>query len=155
MTTLLAPQPSAAPTAPTEEEQRQALEAGRALAPLLGADVALRLVTDQDPAATLALPASARGLLYEILRQMAAGNSVTVHSLSAELTTQQAADYLNVSRPYLVKLLDEGEIPSHKTGSHRRVRLGDIVTYKQEDDAHGKTIMRELAAEAQELGMGY
>ncbi len=152
MTTRLKPQPTR-PTAPTEEEQRQALEAGLALAPLLGEDVGLRLVTDQDPAATLALPASARGLLYEILRQMAAGNTVSVHSLSAELTTQQAADYLNVSRPYLVKLLDEGKIPSHKTGTHRRVALTDIVAFKYDLLAKRHAALDELTALSQEMGL--
>jgi excisionase family DNA binding protein len=101
----------------------------------------------------LALPASAGNLLYEILRQMAAGNTVSVHSLSAELTTQQAADYLNVSRPYLIKLLDEGHIPSYKVGTHRRVRLGDIATYKQEDDARRHAALNELTALSQEMGL--
>jgi excisionase family DNA binding protein len=149
MTTLLEPQEL---TTPTEEERQQALETSRILASLPSDDFYLQLVTGQSPAETLSLPAPARRLLYEILRQLAAGHAVSVHPIPAELTTQQAADFLNVSRPYLIKLLDEGEIPSHKVGTHRRVRLADITAYKQEEDARSLAILRELTAEAQEMG---
>lgn len=140
------------PAAPTEEEQRQARETSRTLAPLLDGDVAVQIVAEGRPSEALPLPAPARRLLAEILRQMAAGHAVTVLPIHAELTTQQAADYLNVSRPSLVKLLDEGRIPSHKVGTHRRVRLQDIAAYKREDDARRRAILREITAEAQEMG---
>ncbi len=77
---------------------------------------------------------------------------VPVH---AELTTQEAADLLNVSRPYLVRLLEEGALPFHKTGKHRRVRFRDVMKYKQQGDKTSVDAMAELAAQAQELGMGY
>lgn len=143
------------PTAPTEDEQRQARETSRALAFLLGDDVAMQIVAPNHPSAPMPLPAPARRLLYEILREMADGHAVTVLPVHTELTTQQAADYLNVSRPYLIKLIDEGQIPCHKVGAHRRLFFEDIRKYKQEIDAKRREILRELAAEAQELGMGY
>jgi len=145
MTTLLEP------TAPTEEEQRQALETSRLLAPLLGDEFETQ-ITAVGRHEVMPLPAPARRLLYEILREMAAGHAVAVLPVHAELTTQRAADYLNVSRPYLVKLLDEGQIPSHKVGTHRRIRLQDIANYKREDDARSRAILAELTAEAQEMG---
>ncbi len=86
---------------------------------------------------------------------MALGNSITLMHVHAELTTQQAADILNVSRPFLIRLIDDGKILCRKVGTHRRIRFDDLMTYKREIDQQRMQSLEELAAEAQELDMGY
>lgn len=114
----------------------------------------VKLVTDGNDA-TITLPADALRLLVDVLAQIANGNAVTVAPVHAELTTQQAADLLNVSRPYFVKLLEEGEIPYRRVGNRRRVMLSDLITYKRIDDAKRDVIADQLTAEAQRLGLDY
>lgn len=103
----------------------------------------------------LILPRAALDLLRKLLTEMAQGNAVTIVPVHAELTTQEAADMLNVSRPYLVKLLKEQQIPYTMVGSHRRIRLHDLLAYKEQQDQHSRNALEELAKQAQELEMGY
>ena len=104
---------------------------------------------------SIELPLFALNLLQNILAEMAAGNTVTLDSIHAELTTREAADFLNVSRPFLTNLLVTGQIPHRKVGSHRRVLLEDVTEYKRKIDEQRRRVLDELAAQAQELGMGY
>lgn len=104
---------------------------------------------------TVTIPANALQLLITILSQMAKGHAVTLVPVHTELTTQEAADLLNVSRPYLVNLLEAGTIPFHKVGSRRRVLTKDILRYKEKIDKARLSILEELANEAQKHNMGY
>jgi excisionase family DNA binding protein len=143
---------------PSEADARMAQESSRKLAQILGsrrADVSLRIEKGDQKGETIAIPMSALRLLSGILTEMAKGHTVTLIPIHSELTTQQAADLLNVSRPYLIGLLEEGKIPFRLVGQHRRVRFEDLMIYKDRDDAARRQIADELAADAQELGMGY
>jgi excisionase family DNA binding protein len=91
----------------------------------------------------------------DILAELAEGNAVKVVPVHAELTTQEAADLLNVSRPHLIKLLESGELSYHKTGKHRRVRFADLMDYKTRRDTASEQAMALLAEQAQALRTGY
>lgn len=143
--------------APSEADSALARESTRLLANrIFGrlASVRLRL-DDADESESIAVPTSAIRLLFRMLSEMSRGNAVTLVPTQTELTTQQAADLLNVSRPYVVKLLDEGRIPSRTVGRYRKVRFDDLMAYKRKDDLQRAQVLDELTAEAQELGMGY
>lgn len=144
--------------APTEADAVLARESSRSLAShKLGrrASVRIQLLDDNKKTETIAVPASALRLFVHVLTEMSHGNAVTLIPTRAELTTQQAADLLNVSRPYLVKLLDEERIPCRTVGKYRRVRFDDLMRFKQKDDDKRAKVLDQLTAEAQELGMGY
>lgn len=101
------------------------------------------------------LPAGAVAMLIEILEAMAAGRGVTVIPENAELSTVQAAQVLNVSRPFLIKLLEENALPYRKVGKHRRIRMEDVMAHKARTEREREAILDELAREAQQQGMGY
>ncbi len=103
----------------------------------------------------LILPRQALALLRDLLVEMAQGNAVTIVPTHAELTTQEAANLLNVSRPHLVKLLENGDIPFTKAGTHRRIRYQDLMAYREQRELESKSALDELNSQAQELNMGY
>ena len=143
---------------PTEAEIAQAKESSHQLARLLTrlqSELTLQAKDAQGHTQELPLPASAVRLLLALLSEMAQGHAVTLVPYHAELTTQQAADFLNVSRPHVVSLLERGAIPFRKVGTHRKVLFSDIVAYQQETKRSREAALDELVAQAQELEMGY
>jgi excisionase family DNA binding protein len=139
---------------PTPEAAEEAKRALRSLSPA-GGIAGARSVRVHAGDEHAIVPKEAFDLLLEILGQMANGNAVTIVPIQAELTTQQAADFLNVSRPFLVDLLERGQIPFRKVGTHRRVRFDDLLAYRKADAQRQSAALDELAAIAQEHGMGY
>jgi len=110
-----------------------------------------KLVTPQG--SEIRLPYSILKALMEVVHEMARGNAVRVMPIHAELTTQQAAELLNVSRPFLVSLLEQGEIKYRKVGTHRRILLEDLIVYKDRRDRERLSALDELAKEDQRLGL--
>jgi len=104
---------------------------------------------------SVVIPAVAARLFEEILIQLSEGNIVAIFPIQKELTTQQAADLLNVSRPYLINLIDQGKISCRKIGTHRRIYAKDILDFKEKDDFQRSSALDELVREAQELNIGY
>ncbi len=158
----LAPQKIAteefATVAPSPDDTLLARESSRLFASReIGEGDSVRVQFRQGGSDTesVAVPASAVRLFLQVLEEMSEGHAVTLMPARAELTAQQVADLLNVSRPYAVQLLDEGKIPSRFVGEYRRVRLDDVLDFKRIDDAARALVLDQLSAEAQELGMGY
>ena len=142
------------PSLPSDEEALLAAESSRKLAAIIGKDDKAQLcVFDGDE--KFVVPVSAIPLLADILNHMAQGNAVSVVPIGHTLTTQQAADLLNVSRPFLVKLLEAGKIPFTKVGRHRRVKYQDLMAYMEQMDAQSRESADALTQSAQELGLGY
>lgn len=105
--------------------------------------------------APVKLPVDVATILVTVLENMALGRGLTIIPEGVELTTVQAADVLNVSRPYLIKLLDEDAIPHRKVGKHRRILMEDLMAYKSRIDREREAVLEELTREAQEQGHGY
>ena len=101
----------------------------------------------------VALPASLARALRHLVGHLARGQAVTLVPLDRELTSQQAADLLNVSRPYLVRLLERGDIPFTRVGRHRRVRLDDVLVYRERRDTERLDALKDLTRLSQELGL--
>lgn len=99
------------------------------------------------------LPHSVYRALEQVLHEMARGNAVQVLPVKAELSTQQAADLLNVSRPHLVKLLGREELPYHRVGTHRRVVLEDLLVYKEKRDRERQEALDEITRTSDDLGL--
>lgn len=112
----------------------------------------VRFTVDDDHS-QVTMPRSAVDLLVRILANMAAGQGVTVVPAHAELTTQQAAALLNVSRPFLIGLLEQGEIDYRTVGTHRRIKASSLLDYMRRDDAKRRDAADELATLTQEMGL--
>jgi excisionase family DNA binding protein len=145
-------------TVPTRKEAEAAAQGKRVLAAFLATEFETQRIDifdEKNQAQQVEVPTSALRLLVDILSELSNGNAVRVVPIHAELTTQEAADLLNVSRPHLVKLLEEGVLPHHKTGRHRRVRLVNLMRFKSQRDRASEIAMEDLAKQAQELEIGY
>ena len=135
------------PITPTPKDQAAASEAMRHLKGLVDQAAPLRF-----EGATVEIPSIAADLLLRLLKNLAAGNAVTIFPIHAELTTQQVADLLGVSRPYIIKQIEEGHLPYRMVGAHRRVLFADFMTYKRKADQDRTAAIDELSAQGQELG---
>lgn len=135
----------------TEQARHSAEELSRLLASLPETERARIQLDGKD----LILPRFAVALLRDLLVEIAQGNAVTIVPTHAELTTQEAADILNVSRPHLVKLLESEAIPFTRTGTHRRIRFQDLMEYRAKQSGESQHAMDELTRDAQQNDMGY
>ncbi len=144
------------PVMPSAADAQMAKLTSRTLASIMSSlddDLEIQILEGDDQ--RVKLPTSAVRLLLDILEQMARGNAVTLIPVHAELTTQQAADVLNVSRPFVVKLIDEGKLPFRKVGAHRRIKFEDLMAFKTNIDNSRHEALNKLVEQAQELDMGY
>jgi excisionase family DNA binding protein len=159
--TISAPDPAlphvGTPLIPNAHDVELATESSRALGAMMQTtgDLMLTVTGEGGTIVQFRVPASALRLLFAALLEMACGNAVLLLPVKAELTTQQAADVLNVSRPYLVGLLEKSGMPFRMVGNQRRVRLQEVIAYKARTDIDRRAALDELACEARELKLGY
>ena len=148
-------QAAMAPTLPSEADAVLAKETSRVLAShIRNSDpMELRIPDDPSPEGMVKLPLSAARMLVRILEEMARGNAVTLIPVHAELTTQEAAEMLNISRPSLIQLLEQGKIDYRRVGTHRRVRFEGLMKYKTDAEAARRAALEELAAYDQQIGI--
>lgn len=142
------------PVLPTAQDAELARTSSRLLAACIGhgATARLRVIDGEDE---IEVPAPALRMLVDILANMAEGSAISLVPIHAELTTQQAADFLGVSRPYLVGVVDKGLIPHHKVGTHRRIYFRDLLEYRKGRMGQRRAALDALAEQAQKLDMGY
>ncbi|WP_321916658.1 helix-turn-helix domain-containing protein [Paraburkholderia sp. J11-2] len=143
-------------TLPSEQEAELARTSGRDLSVVLSSraeNQQFDFRDDRGEVRTVTLPTSFVRLMVDALAEIGKGNAVSIIPIHAELTSQEAADVLNVSRPYLIQLLDKGEIPFRKVNTHRRIRYDDVMAYKNRVDADRRAALEELAALDQEMGL--
>lgn len=140
---------------PTPDEVEVARSSSRTLAKYADEDRVSLTINGQQSKDELILPGTAVDLLLNILSELSQGNAINVMPVHAELSTQEAANLLNVSRPHLVKLLETGEIDFKKVGTHRRVLAKDLLAYKTRIDSARSAALDELAEISQLDDMGY
>jgi len=140
------------PVSPSRDEIKIAQESSRTLSRFLKRNLRVQIAETKE---IVELPVSAVRLLVDLLTNMAEGNAVTLMPIHAELTTQQAADLIGISRPYLIKLLEDREIKYHMIGTHRRIYFQDLKNYMDKNKQAREEALNELAVQAQDLDMGY
>lgn len=141
---------------PSMPEIETAKQSSRMLSKYANADrVQLTLRTHNGEAEDIVLPGHVMQMLLDIVSEMAKGNAISLVPIHHELSTQEAANLLNVSRPHLVSLLEKGTLPHRKVGAHRRVLASDVLAYKEALTAQRNTALDTLTELSQELEMGY
>ena len=140
------------PISPTQEEMELAKVSSRQLASCPHEDLRVQI---GDTNEVIVLPGAAVRILNDTLAAMAEGDAVAMIPIRAELTTQQAADLLGVSRPFLVRQMEEGVIPYRKVGTHRRVLFSELMRYRRSAAEQCTRNLEELTALGQEMDMGY
>jgi len=143
--------PSRKPLVPNPEEVEQSKQILEAVCGTRVVELAIRIKDRSGASKTLALPARVGHFVLEALSEVASGNAVRLLQIRRELTSHEAAELLNVSRTFLIGLLEKGAIPHRLVGSHRRIGLTDLLTYKAKTDVQRKEALDVIAAEAQEL----
>lgn len=137
---------------PSPDEVQAARQAARALS-RHGAGRMIRFTVEDQQEEPIRLPATIFAMVVDLLSKLGNGNTVTIVPVEAELTTQQAADYLNVSRPHLVKLLERGDVPFRMVGTHRKVRAKDVINYRIQIDGARHEALRAMSVTDAELGL--
>ena len=141
---------------PTPADVEQAKLSSRTLSKYTDVDrVNLSLRGSNGESDDLVLPGHVLQILLDVLSEMSKGNAISLIPHHQEVSTQEAANLLNVSRPFLVGLLEKGEIPFRKVGAHRRVLLTDVIAYKEQTDTRRMQALDELTSLSQNEGMGY
>ncbi len=139
---------------PTDEEAERAKNFSRILAKEFAPAESVTIQRD-DGDESIEIPRQVFNVLMRVLAVMSEGKAFSLIPMDKELTTQQAADILNVSRPYLNKILDLGDIAHRKVGRNRRIKFSDLMEYKKSQEQKSKDALQELANQSQELDMGY
>jgi len=143
---------------PSVEEAALARLCSQELAEILETKAEIQTISVQDKSGeghSVNMPVSALRILVDVLTELGEGNTVKLMPIHAELTTQKAADLLNVSRPTLIKLLDDGEIPFHHSGNRRKVRFADLSQYQETLEKNRLNTLDELNALDQKSELGY
>ena len=139
---------------PTDEETERAKNFSRILAKEFAPAESVKIQRDDDDE-SIEIPRQVFNVLMRVLAVISEGKAFSLIPMDKELTTQQAADILNVSRPYLNKILDLGDIAHRKVGRNRRIKFSDLMAYKKSQEQKSKDALQELAKQSQELDMGY
>ena len=139
----------------TKSDQKVALNSIKSLKRKTRSKASTINIEIDDGGETITIPLKAFNLLKEVLKNMAEGNSIALFPTNSEISTQDAANMLSISRPHLVKLLETGEIPFIKVGSHRRVQMKDVVEYENKLNNQSRRKLDQLTKQAQKLKMGY
>ena len=139
---------------PTKQEQKTAMVSYSALAAVL------KQLKSEEPEVEIEetkehikIPIKALRLLSDILEAMSKGQPISIVPMATEVTTQKAAEILGCSRPFLVKLLEEGKMPFTKIGRHRRVKMEDVLVYKEKQKQEQKKHLIEMMQKDEELGL--